>query len=181
MTVFELLGISQGDAITVDNPWSDYGERQMIPLSISKNGISIRAIDTRHGDIRYIAPDWTIITDAGDRVLLKDFPYISQNLKSLSKQKQSERRPKESKREVASMVDVLDSLKLNGLNVVITGTLPIPRADFKKILEDKGSNVFGGISKKIDLLIMGDTGAFEITSKMKKAQELGIKIVTVSG
>ncbi len=50
MNVFELLGIESGDAISVNNPWSDSGYRNMIPLSLSRNGISIRAIDCRYGD-----------------------------------------------------------------------------------------------------------------------------------
>lgn len=60
MTVFELLGIKQGDAILVDNPWSDYGEREVIPIALSKNGISIRAIDCRYGDICYVSAEWRI-------------------------------------------------------------------------------------------------------------------------
>ncbi|WP_235447512.1 hypothetical protein [Vibrio splendidus] len=47
MTVFALLGIEAGDARTVDNPWSDLGPREVIPLALSKNEISTRAIDCR--------------------------------------------------------------------------------------------------------------------------------------
>ena len=68
MTVFELLNIKPGDAIKVDDPWSDSGPRFMVPLSMSKNGISIRAIDTRYGNIRYVKANWDLFaTDDGVR------------------------------------------------------------------------------------------------------------------
>ncbi|WPC72954.1 anti-phage protein GapS2 [Vibrio porteresiae] len=190
MTVFELLGISQGDAIIADNPWSDYGEREMIPLALSKNGISIRAIDTRYGDIRYISSEWAITMQNGDKVYLKDIPYISEKLDEWNKDKseakeqqklaQKQIKEAEIERELASLDELLSALKLENVKVAITGTLPAPRAKVKELLEEKGATVLGGVSKKLDLLIMGDTGKFEITSKMQKAHELGVKIVTVA-
>ncbi len=80
MTVFELLGIKPGDTIRVDDPWSDSGPRYVVPLSISKNGISIRTVDTRYGDIRYVKANWSIFTSYGDVLQLQDFPYIKQKL-----------------------------------------------------------------------------------------------------
>lgn len=190
MTVFELLSISQGDAITVDNPRSDFGEREMIPLALSKNEISIRAIDTRYGDIRYISAEWTITMQGGEKMYLKDIPYISERLAEWNKDKseakkqqelaQKQIKEAEIERELATLDELLGTLKLDNVRVAITGTLPAPRAKVKELLEEKGATVLGGVSKKLDLLIMGDTGKFEITSKMQKAHELGVKIVTVA-
>lgn len=186
MTVFDILGISEGDSITTNNPWSDAGEREMIPLGLSKNGISIRAIDIRHGDIRYIGSDWLVKMNDGRLVTLKSIPYIAKKIAEWNalknQQKESEKKTElhESAREIASFCEVICTLKLADSRVCITGKLPFPRSKIKEQLEDKGAIISESINKKVDFLIMGDTGKFEVTSKMKKAQDLGIRIVTVS-
>lgn len=189
MTIFELLGIDVGDAIIVDNPWSSNGPRDVIPLSLSRSGISVRAIDTRYGDICYVQSDWSVSMSDGRSILLRDIPFIKQNLTAWNEAKEvqknaldsakNERREAELHREFASIDEVLNTLQVANLKVAITGTLPIPRAKFKSMLEGKGAMVVGTVGKQTAYLFMGDTGKHEITSKMQRAHELGVKIITL--
>lgn len=185
MTVFELLGIEKGDSITVDNPWSDSGKRKVIPLSLSKNGISIRAIDCRYGDICYIDAKWSIIMADGSNQELGHYSYIKEKLNKWKSQKAEQKsafdkvKLEEIKREFASIDEIINTINVNNLKIAITGTLPIPRADMKGLLESKGAIVVGTVSPNTAYLFMGNTGRFEITSKMEKAHELGVKIITM--
>ncbi|MBI1762461.1 MAG: NAD-dependent DNA ligase LigA [Acidobacteria bacterium] len=62
-----------------------------------------------------------------------------------------------------------------GLQFVLTGTLPtMKREEAKAFLEARGGRVVGSVSKKTDYLIAGE----EAGSKLTKAQELGIKILS---
>ncbi|ELZ5772607.1 DNA ligase [Vibrio metschnikovii] len=96
-----------------------------------------------------------------------------------TKTKQQAAKQQKTQREFATIDEILSTLNLNQVKVAITGTLPLPRAQVKSMLEDKGAIVMGSISKHSSFLIMGDTGKYEITSKMKKAHELGVKIITL--
>lgn len=185
MTVFELLGIEKGDSITVNNPWSDSGERDVIPLSLSRNGISIRAIDCRYGDICYIGANWSITMADGSHQELGDNSYIKEKLSEWESQKNKQKstldkiKLEEIEREFASIDDVVNTLNVENLKVAITGTLPLSRADLKGLLESKGAIVVGTVSRNTAYLFMGNTGRFEITSKMAKAHEFGVKIITM--
>ena len=55
---------------------------------------------------------------------------------------------------------------------VITGTLSVPRDEIKEIIESNGGNVSSSVSKKTDVVIVGEDAG----SKYKKAVELGITI-----
>ncbi len=63
--------------------------------------------------------------------------------------------------------------ELTGKTFVITGTLSIPRAEMKYILEKAGAHVSSSLSKNTDFLLAGENPG----SKLKKAQDLGIKII----
>ena len=64
---------------------------------------------------------------------------------------------------------------LNGKIVVFTGTLlTLARAEAKAIAQKCGAKVAGSVSKHTDYVIMGE----EAGSKAKKAQELGVKILS---
>lgn len=185
VSIFELLGINPGDAITVDNPWSSNGKREVVPLSLSKNGISIRSIDCRYGDIRYVGSDWIIFMEDGGSIKLKEIPYIAQKLEQWHSTKGKQEKAKENiniddiEREYATLNEVLESINLENLKVAITGTLPLPRNEAKALLESKGATVVGSVSRNTSFLFMGNTGRYEITSKMQKAHGLGVKIITL--
>ena len=63
----------------------------------------------------------------------------------------------------------------NGLTFVITGTLPsMTRDEAKEIIERNGGKVSGSVSKKTSYLLAGDAAG----SKLEKAQNLGVKIIS---
>ena len=64
---------------------------------------------------------------------------------------------------------------LHGLVFVLTGTLPsLSREDAKKMIEAVGGKISGSVSAKTNYVVAGtDAG-----SKLNKAQELGIQIIT---
>lgn len=64
---------------------------------------------------------------------------------------------------------------LEGLNFVITGTLPsMDRKEAAALIEAHGGKVTGSVSKKTNYLLAGENAG----SKLTKAQDLGIEILT---
>ncbi|PKF51710.1 hypothetical protein [Enterovibrio nigricans] len=144
MNVFDMLRISPGDYLTVDNPRSNSGPRDVVPLGLSKNGISIRAIDTRYGNICYIGADWTIFTSKGEESKLGDIDHIKQSLLEWKLGKLGKKAPPtapqqflpdEESFEVATLDEILETFDLKNLKVAVTGTLPIPRKQIIQLLE----------------------------------------------
>ena len=66
------------------------------------------------------------------------------------------------------------STAFTGKKVVITGTLPKPRDEIQSQLEDMGATISSSVSKKTDYVLVGEDAG----SKLAKAQELGIKILS---
>ena len=65
--------------------------------------------------------------------------------------------------------------KLKGLNFVLTGTLPhLTREDAKHLIETAGGKVSGSVSRKTDFVVAGEDAG----SKLNKAQELGLRVLT---
>lgn len=71
--------------------------------------------------------------------------------------------------------DTPQGTALSALTFVITGTLPtLSRKEAAALIEENGGKVSGSVSKKTDYLLAGtDAG-----SKLAKAKELGIKIIS---
>lgn len=63
---------------------------------------------------------------------------------------------------------------LEGNTFVITGTFEIPRNQIKQLIESNGGKVSSSVSKKTSYLLAGE----EAGSKLTKAKELGVKIIT---
>lgn len=61
-----------------------------------------------------------------------------------------------------------------GKTVVLTGTMTMPREQAKEEIERRGGKVSGSVSKKTDLVVAGEDAG----SKLKKATELGVKILS---
>lgn len=61
-----------------------------------------------------------------------------------------------------------------GRTVVITGTLSAPRSEVKSALESMGAKVSGSVSKNTDFLLAGEKAG----SKLKKAKELGVQVIS---
>jgi DNA ligase (NAD+) len=62
---------------------------------------------------------------------------------------------------------------LLGKKIVLTGKMDRPRGEIKELLEKFGAEVLSSVSKKSDIVIYGDKAG----SKLKKAQDLGIKTI----
>ncbi len=76
---------------------------------------------------------------------------------------------------VSEKVSGAQSLPLNGKTFVLTGTLTsMGRDEAKAALRKLGASVSGSVSKKTDYVVAGQ----EAGSKLEKAQELGIKILS---
>lgn len=65
--------------------------------------------------------------------------------------------------------------RFEGLTFVLTGTLPtMKRSDAKNLIESFGGKVSGSVSKKTNFVVAGEDAG----SKLVKAQELGIEIIS---
>lgn len=74
----------------------------------------------------------------------------------------------------AEETETIDSV-VSGKTVVITGTLPtLGRKEAAELVEKYGGKVSGSVSKKTDYVVAGESAG----SKLTKAQELGITVLT---
>ncbi|MCI8484581.1 MAG: NAD-dependent DNA ligase LigA [Lachnospiraceae bacterium] len=65
--------------------------------------------------------------------------------------------------------------KFQGMTFVVTGTLPtLGRKEAAELIEQQGGKVAGSVSKKTSMVLAGENAG----SKLTKAQELGIKILS---
>jgi len=62
----------------------------------------------------------------------------------------------------------------DGLTFVITGTLSKPRDEYEALIEQNGGRAAGSVSKKTSYVLAGSDAG----SKLEKAKELGVKILT---
>jgi len=63
---------------------------------------------------------------------------------------------------------------LDGLTIVVTGTLSRPRNEIEELIERLGGHAAGSVSKKTSYVLAGE----EAGSKLEKANKLGIKVIT---
>lgn len=67
--------------------------------------------------------------------------------------------------------------RLDGLTIVVTGTLPtLGRREIKELIEQNGGKCTGSVSKKTDYLVAGEAAG----SKLEKAKTLGIPVISES-
>ncbi|MEO1831161.1 MAG: BRCT domain-containing protein, partial [Akkermansiaceae bacterium] len=71
------------------------------------------------------------------------------------------------------LTSTTERLRFTGKTFVITGTLSVPRQEFKKLIENHGGKVSGSISSKTDFLLSGEGGG----SKQTKAESLGVPVI----
>ena len=84
----------------------------------------------------------------------------------------------ESELEIEDAVQKHSDSELAGKSIIFTGTLErMTRAEAKKKAEDLGMKVVGSVSSKTDFVV----GGSEAGSKLKKANELGLKVLDEEG
>ncbi len=71
-------------------------------------------------------------------------------------------------------VSEVKAATLDGINIVITGTLPISRDEIQKMIIEHGGKTSSSISKKTNYLLAGEAAG----SKLEKARQLGVKTLT---
>lgn len=72
-------------------------------------------------------------------------------------------------------LQVVSNLTFDGATFVLTGTLPtLTREEASEIIESLGGKTSSSVSKKTTYVLAGEAAG----SKLKKAQELGVKIIT---
>ena len=62
---------------------------------------------------------------------------------------------------------------LTGLNIVVTGTLPIGREEAKELIAELGGKSASSVSKKTNYVLAGEAAG----SKLDKARELNVPIL----
>ena len=87
---------------------------------------------------------------------------------------------------VKSLIKVLEIKKYQSLNkkgkfsnknLMFTGGFEkISRSEAKSLIEDNGGKVLGSISKKLDILVVGDSKPTK--KKIEKAKELKVQIIS---
>ncbi len=63
---------------------------------------------------------------------------------------------------------------LDGLTIVVTGTLSRPRNEVEELIERNGGHAAGSVSKKTNYVLAGDEPG---KNKIDKAKELGVKVI----
>ncbi len=66
------------------------------------------------------------------------------------------------------------SSKLQAMNIVVTGTLPLDRDDVKDLIVSHGGRATSSVSKNTNYVLAGDSPG----SKLDKARELGVPIIS---
>lgn len=69
---------------------------------------------------------------------------------------------------------IKEGSKITGKVFVFTGKIPVDRSAAEKMAEDAGAKTSGSVSKKTDFVVAGEAAG----SKLKKAQELGVTVLT---
>lgn len=74
-------------------------------------------------------------------------------------------------------VPLAADLPLAGKRVLFTGSLSLPRSAAQKLAEEAGAELATGVSKKLDLLVVGEDPG----SKLDKARAFGVEILDEDG
>ena len=77
---------------------------------------------------------------------------------------------------IATKNEVNDNDMVSGLSFCITGALSLPRKEYELHIEKNGGKNVSGVTSKTDYLVTNDPTSG--SSKNKKAQQLGVKIIT---
>ena len=68
-----------------------------------------------------------------------------------------------------------EKMPLDGLTIVVTGTLARPRNEIEELIERMGGHAAGSVSKKTNYVVAGEDPG---SKKIEKAKALGVKTIT---
>lgn len=158
----------------IENSKSNSLERLIFGLGIRQVGNKTAKILAKHyltmdNLINTTKEELSSIHDIGDIIAESILKYFSndKNIEEINKLKEYG-----INMNYIGNTEVVKNEEITGKTFVITGTLSRPRDEIKEILETNGGNVTGSVSKKTDVVIVGNDPG----SKYDKARELGITI-----
>ena len=76
----------------------------------------------------------------------------------------------------ATHMEVNENREINGYSFCITGALSMPRKKYEELIEKNGGHNVSSVTSKTDYLVTNDPTSG--SSKNKKAQQLGVEIIT---
>ncbi|MCA1987504.1 MAG: NAD-dependent DNA ligase LigA, partial [Desulfovibrio sp.] len=166
----------------------EQGRRPPLRRAISALGIRLvgeqtaKALARRYGSLEALAAasaeDLQTIDDIGPEVAasIRAFFHNPANQTLLEQLRAAGFAPQpQQHEEVLSDGLTLQDAPLAGKKVLVTGTLPgLSREEAKALVEGLGGQPVASVSKKTDLLLVGEAPG---ESKLAKARELGIEMV----
>ena len=158
----------------IENSKNNSLERLLFGLGIRQVGAKTAKILSKH----YITLDNIINTTKEELSNIHDIGnIIADNIINYFKEERNVREINKLKELGLNMKylnnsEIINNINITGKTFVITGTLSKGRDEIKQLIEKNGGNITTSVSKKTDVVIVGE----EPGSKYTKALELGITI-----
>ena len=158
----------------IENSKNNSLERLLFGLGIRQVGTKTAKILSKH----YITLDNIINTTKEELSNIHDIGnIIADNIINYFKEERNIREINKLKELGLNMKylnnsEIINNINITGKTFVITGTLSKGRDEIKQLIEKNGGNITTSVSKKTDVVIVGE----EPGSKYTKALELGITI-----
>ena len=158
----------------IENSKNNSLERLLFGLGIRQVGTKTAKILSKH----YITLDNIINTTKEELSNIHDIGnIIADNIINYFKEERNLREINKLKELGLNMKylnnsEIINNINITGKTFVITGTLSKGRDEIKQLIEKNGGNITTSVSKKTDVVIVGE----EPGSKYTKALELGITI-----
>jgi DNA ligase (NAD+) len=154
-----------------------------VPLSRFIYALGVPEVGEATAEIlanHYLNLESLIYAEQESLMTLQDIgPVVARNIATFFNQEATREKLKQLEnygvKPISPVVKEQDDQVLSGKSFVITGTLPtLSRDEMTQRLKNVGAKIQSSVSKKTDYLIAGEAAG----SKLKKAQEIGIQILS---
>ncbi|MDA0588214.1 MAG: NAD-dependent DNA ligase LigA [Planctomycetota bacterium] len=182
----DLLNLERMGVRSCDNLLAGIEESKSRPLWRLLTGLNIRhvgqgtarALATKLGTVEELqkrtAEELGAVDDVGPIIAVSVFNFLASDIGKTTLAELAELGLKMGE-PVAEEPEHAGEKKLEGKTVVVTGTLVrFKRDEIKELILRHGGKASGSVSKKTDFVVAGE----EAGSKLTKAQELGVKVLT---
>ena len=191
-TPADFYRLSEPEFLTLERMGTKSAQKVLAAVSASKKrplaslifALGIRHVGTSAAELladRFGSIDAIAFAQPSDLEQVEGIgPTIAEQVAEFFRQPETKElieRLKEAGLEMESEIKSAPSLPqtLAGKTFVITGTLPsMERTDAEKLIKSRGGKTASSVSKKTDYVLVGASPG----SKLAKAQELGIKVIT---